>query len=88
MHNKFINYFSSISPLSTAESNAIREHMILKTFKKGDYLLKEGQFSVDTYFILEGCIREYILTDGEEKTTLVSVHLVRCLFFRVREQGM
>lgn len=31
--------------------------------------MKEGQQSVDTYFILEGCIREYILTDGEEKTT-------------------
>jgi CRP-like cAMP-binding protein len=31
--------------------------------------LKEGQVSVDTYFVLEGCIREYILTDGEEKTT-------------------
>ena len=69
MHNKFINHFSRISPLSTEEANAIREHMVVKTFRKGDYLLKEGQFSVDTYFILEGCIREYILTDGEEKTT-------------------
>ena len=69
MHEKFINYFSRISPLSEEESNAIRAHMIIKTFKKGDYLLKEGQLSVDTYFILEGCIREYILADGEEKTT-------------------
>ena len=30
---------------------------------------EEGQVSVDTYFILEGCIREYIMVDSEEKTT-------------------
>ena len=32
-------------------------------------MLKEGQISVDTYFILEGCVREFIVVDGEEKTT-------------------
>lgn len=71
MINKFVQYFSRITPLSTAECNAIAESSSkgIKTFKKGSFLLKEGQISVDTYFILEGCIREYILTDGEEKTT-------------------
>ena len=53
-HNKFVQYFSGISPLSEAESKAIEENMVVKTFKKGAYLLKEGQISVDTYFILEG----------------------------------
>ena len=69
MHRKFINYFSKISPLSEEESKAIEENMVLKTYKKGDYLLREGQVSVDTYFILEGCIREFVVNDGEEKTT-------------------
>jgi len=69
MQNKFINYFSRISPLSEAESNAIAENMRTKSFKKGDFLLKEGQYSMDTYFIMEGCVREFILVDGEEKTT-------------------
>jgi CRP-like cAMP-binding protein len=69
MHQKFIDHFSKISPLSKAEADAIRENMVVKTFKKGTHLLKEGQISIDTYFVLEGCIREYILTDGEEKTT-------------------
>ena len=69
MQEKFINYFSKISPLSKEEAEAITESMQTKTFKKGEFLLKEGQISVNTYFVLEGCIREYILTDGEEKTT-------------------
>ena len=69
MKNKFVNYFSKVSPLSEAESKAIEENMCIKVFKKGDFLLKEGQISVDTYFILEGCVREFIVVDGEEKTT-------------------
>lgn len=69
MDNKFVNYFSKISPLSAEESKAIAESMRVKHFKKGEFLLKEGQVCMDTYFILEGCIREYILVEGEEKTT-------------------
>lgn len=69
MNNKFVNYFSNISPLSEAEANAIEENMVMRHFKKGDFLLKEGQISIDTYFIIEGCIREFTNIDGEEKTT-------------------
>ena len=69
MQEKFIKYFSKISPLSKEESQGITESMKVKTFKKGDFLLREGQVSANTYFVLEGLVREYILTDGEEKTT-------------------
>lgn len=69
MQNKFVDYFSRISPLSEEESKGIAESMRTKTFKKGEHLLREGQVGVSTYFVLEGCVREYILTDGEEKTT-------------------
>ncbi|MFV8342011.1 Crp/Fnr family transcriptional regulator [Flavobacterium sp. XS2P39] len=69
MQNKFVNYFSRMTTLSEEESKAISESMVTKTFKKGSLLLEEGQQSIDTYFILEGCIREYIVSDGEEKTT-------------------
>jgi len=69
MYNKFVNYFSKISHLSKEESNAIAENMCVKIFRKGDFLLKQGQLSRDTYFIMEGCVREFIVDDGEEKTT-------------------
>jgi len=69
MQNKFINHFHKISPLSADEAKVIEESMDAQHFKKGTVLLREGQVAVDTYFILEGCIREYILVDGEEKTT-------------------
>lgn len=69
MANKFVSYFSKISPLTKEESEAIAKSMQTAIYRKGDYLLREGQISAKTYFILEGCIREYILTNGEEKTT-------------------
>lgn len=69
MKNKFVDYFSRISPLSKDEAEAIENSMQTRKFMKGDFLLKEGQYSNKTYFILEGCVREFILINGEEKTT-------------------
>ena len=69
MDNKFVQHFSNITPLSLEEEKAISESMRVETFKKGTMLLREGQVQINSYFILEGCIREYILIDGEEKTT-------------------
>ena len=69
MKDKFVNYFSKISRLSKEEEEAIAQSMKTVNFKKGDFLLKEGQKSVDTYFILDGCVREYVDSDGEERTT-------------------
>ncbi len=69
MENKFVRYFSKISPLTPEEADGIAQSMQTKTYKKGEHLIEEGQISMSTFFILEGCIREYILSDGEEKTT-------------------
>jgi CRP-like cAMP-binding protein len=66
---RFVQHFSRISPLSAEEAQAIRESMLCMRFKRGEFLLREGQISIDTYFVLQGCIRQYSLVDGEEKTT-------------------
>ncbi len=68
MHNKLINYFSKIMPLSAEEVSAIANTMNIQQYKKGTVLLREGQISTNTYFVLEGCVRQYFLVDGEEKT--------------------
>ena len=65
MENKLVNYFSRITPLSREEADGIVESMQVRSFKKGDYLLREGQIALSSYFILEGCVREYILNEGE-----------------------
>ncbi|MDF7817541.1 Crp/Fnr family transcriptional regulator [Runella sp. MFBS21] len=69
MQQKLITYFSEIMPLTADEIEAIVESMTIRSYQKGDILLAEGQVSMECYFILEGCVRQYYLIDGEEKTT-------------------
>ncbi len=51
------------------EKAAISELNLFRTYKKNSLLLKEGEFSDSSYFVLQGCIRCYYIIDGEEKTT-------------------
>lgn len=69
MQDQLIAYFSAIIPLSAEEIAGIRESMCIQTFKKGTILLKEGQVSKECYFILKGCVRQYYVVEGEEKTS-------------------
>jgi CRP-like cAMP-binding protein len=68
MDDKLLKYFQRIMPLSPEEIEAIVETMTIKKYKKGSVLLKEGQISTEVYFVLDGCVRQYYLVDGNEKT--------------------
>lgn len=69
MKNKLIHYFSKITALSADEVQLLTDTMVVKQFKKDSFLLKEGQLNKDTFFILDGLVREYKVIDGEEITT-------------------
>lgn len=43
--------------------------MVIKQVKKDSFLLKEGQLNKDTFFILDGLVREYKVIEGEEIST-------------------
>jgi CRP-like cAMP-binding protein len=68
MHNILLNYFSKIMPLTNEEAAAIAETMFIQEFKKGAILLREGQVSKEAYFVLKGCVRQYYIVNGEERT--------------------
>lgn len=67
--HQLIQYISQFKPLSEAEAEEVLKIIKVKSFKKGTILLKEGQVAKLCYFVLKGCIRQYYLIDGEEKTT-------------------
>ncbi len=66
---EIIRYISKFMHLSEAEARIILENMNYRVFKKGHILLREGQVSDLCYFTLKGCVRQYYLVDGEERTT-------------------
>ena len=69
MEKILFDFISKYISLSEDEKKAMVSLDIFRTFKKGTILLKEGQHSVDGYFVLKGCIRTFYIIDGEEKTT-------------------
>jgi CRP-like cAMP-binding protein len=69
MENRLINYFLKITNLTAEETKVLAESMVVLNFSKNDYLVKEGQLANDTYFILEGCVRQFKIIDGNDITT-------------------
>jgi CRP-like cAMP-binding protein len=69
MQNILFEFISKYISLTEDEKNAILCLNLFRSVKKGMPLLKEGQRSKDSYFVLKGCIRKYYIIDGEEKTT-------------------
>ena len=69
MENILFDFLSKYITLSAEEKKAIVDLGIFKEVSKGTTLLKEGQISKDSYFVIKGCIRTYYIINGEEKTT-------------------
>jgi CRP-like cAMP-binding protein len=69
MQDRLFDFISRYVSLTEDERNAILSLDIFRYVKKGTALLKEGQKSKDSYFVLKGCIRTYYVLDSEEKTT-------------------
>lgn len=69
MIDRLINNFLKFGSLSQTEKETIIQSTEIKESRKGDFLLKEGQKSINSYFVLQGCIRQYNLSNGDEKTT-------------------
>jgi len=55
--------------IKKSEVEVIVEMTIVDKFKKGTILLREGQTPTKCYMVVEGCVREYLIKDGEEKST-------------------
>lgn len=69
MQDILFEFISKYITLTEEEKNALLSLELFHSLKKGTVILKEGQKSKDSYFVLKGCIRTYYDVDGEEKTT-------------------
>ena len=69
MKNAFRAFISNFPFLNADEAEIIVENTILREFNKGYILLKEGRISKECYAVVRGCIREFYIKDGLEKTT-------------------
>lgn len=69
MHN-FINHLRKYVSLTSVEVETLSTYVKLKTFKKKDLLLREGQISNANYFVEKGLLRMYFNSEkGIEQVT-------------------
>lgn len=69
MQDILFDFISNYITLTEEEKNALVSLDIFHSVPKGTVLLKQGNYSKQSYFVLKGCIRSYYEIDGEEKTT-------------------
>jgi CRP-like cAMP-binding protein len=69
MEKILFDYIEKYITLSDEEKQAIIDLSVFKSFEKDAILLREGQVSNESFFVVKGCIRCYYMIDGEEKTT-------------------
>lgn len=69
MENELFKFIEKYTPMSIEEKKALSDLNIFRSVKKGKVLLKEGQYSTESYFVLKGCIRSFYIVDGDERTT-------------------
>ena len=69
MENELIKYISQFISLEEEEAKVLADHNPVRTFKKGTNLLREGEIADTCWFVLKGCVRQYHIIDGSEKTT-------------------
>lgn len=56
------------APLSAECKQDFIDLSKLKTYKRGDVVVREGQYSHKAYLIIKGCARAYYLKDGKDIT--------------------
>jgi CRP-like cAMP-binding protein len=64
-----LSFLVSFGELPPDEVAAIADQIVVRSFKKGDVLVHEGEVVTQCYFVLKGCLRQFRLLDGIEKTT-------------------
>jgi CRP-like cAMP-binding protein len=69
MQDVLFDFISKYITLTEEEKNVLLSLDLFHSVKKGTVLLKEGQNTQNSFFVLKGCIRSYYVKDGEEKTT-------------------
>lgn len=66
---ELISFLEGFEILEKDEIKLIAAHTTVKEFKKDSVLLREGAISKECYSVIKGCVREFYIKDGVEKST-------------------
>ena len=64
-------FLSKFDALTENQVNELSKILTVVEIKKNDVMVKEGQLCNMCYFVLKGCLRQYIMKDDTEKTIAI-----------------
>jgi CRP-like cAMP-binding protein len=68
--NILLKYMADFTSLSETEQKAIFESLQIDEYKKGKYLLQQGEYSTNKcYFVLMGCVRQFYIDESGKEVT-------------------
>jgi CRP-like cAMP-binding protein len=65
----FKKHIESFCIIPDADWQLLLPHLQIKTIKKNELFIAEGQRAFELAFVIDGMFRQYYTKDGEEKTT-------------------
>lgn len=68
MEHELVKYISSKMKLSKELKDIIIKSSNLRTYKKGTLILTNKSIAKESFLVLKGCLRSYLINDGEENT--------------------
>ncbi|RMG73603.1 MAG: Crp/Fnr family transcriptional regulator [Bacteroidetes bacterium] len=69
MHEALRAFLADIDELSDTDREAIAPLIQVDEYPQGHLLLQAGEIACRCYHVLRGCVRQYQLIDGKDKTT-------------------
>ena len=68
MKDLLIQFLSEFKELTESQVHELAQYMTLAEIKRNSLLVSEGQRCNLCYFVLKGCLRQYVIREGDEKT--------------------
>ncbi len=61
-------FLSQFGVLTPAEVSELSEQMVVSDFVKNTVIVRAGQVCNQCFFVLKGCLRQYMVVDGVDRT--------------------
>jgi CRP-like cAMP-binding protein len=64
MKRILLKYMTKFTSLNEEQQQAVTEGVLIEEYKKGAYLLRQGDLpAIKCYFVLKGCIRQFLIDE-------------------------
>jgi len=71
MKDLLIQFLSEFKELTENQVHELAQYMTVAEIKRNSLLVSEGQRCNLCYFVLKGCLRQYVIREGDEKTIAI-----------------